>query len=171
MPVLAQQRLAGGAVAFGLIMSAYGGGNVLGILTAGSLPKPKAGLLNSLLVGLFASFGLALAAFTFVNSTWVAFVMLFVLGVGNGYFAITLITLLQQRTPSDRIGRIMSMVLFANVGLAPISQALSGTIIKFDLQCLFIGAGVLMVLLAGWVAVNREARALGDNLFNASPAD
>jgi hypothetical protein len=92
-------------------------------------------------------------------------------GGGNGYFAITLITLLQQRTPSDRIGRIMSMVLFANIGLVPISQALSGIIIKFDLQGLFIGAGVLMVLLAGWVAVNQEARALGDNLLRASPAD
>jgi len=171
IPVLAQQRLAGGAAAFGIIMSAYGGGNLLGILSAGSLPKPDAGLLNGLIVGLFAIFGLALAAFAFVSSTWVAFGMLLVLGIGNGYFAITLITLLQQHTPSDRIGRIMSLVLFANVGLVPISQALSGLIIKFDLAGLFIGAGTLMVMLAGWAALNHEARGLGDNLLNASPAD
>ena len=171
MPVLAQERLAGNAAAFGLIMSAYGGGNLLGILLAGSLPKPTARLLNGLLVGLFAAFVMALAGFAFVSSTWVAFGMLLVLGIGNGYFAITLITLLQQRTPSDRLGRIMSMVLFANVGLIPISQGLSGIIIKFDMPALFIGAGVLMTLLSVWVAVDREARTMGDNLFCASPAD
>jgi hypothetical protein len=171
MPVLAQERLAGSAATFGLIMSAYGGGNVLGISSAASLPKPKAELLNGLIAGLFALFGLALAAFAFVSSTWPAFGILFVLGLGNGYFAITLITLLQQRTPSDRIGRIMSMVLFANVGLVPISQALSGIIIKFDIRALFIGAGLLMMLLSVLAAANREARSLGNNLMNASPAE
>ncbi|HMD90719.1 MAG TPA: hypothetical protein VKF38_16305 [Anaerolineaceae bacterium] len=65
----------------------------------------------------------------------------------------------------------MSMVLFANVGLVPVSQALSGIIIKFSLQYLFIGAGVLMILLAGWAALNRETRSLGSSLLNASPAD
>jgi MFS family permease len=171
MPVLAQQRLAGGAAAFGLIMSAYGAGNIFGILSAGSLPKPKAGLLNGLIVGLFALFGLTLSAFAIVSSTWLAFGMLLVLGVGNGYLAITLITLLQQRTPSERIGRIMSLVLFANFGLVPLSQALSGLIIKFDLRYLFIGAGILMMLLAGWAVFNQEARCLGSNLLNASAAD
>lgn len=171
MPVLAQLRLAGGAAAFGLIMSAYGGGNLLGILSAGSLPKPKASLLNRLIVGLFALFGLMLATFAFVTSTWMAFGMLLVLGVGNGYLAITLITLIQQRIPTGKIGRIMSMVLFANVGLVPVSQALSGIIIKFSLQYLFIGAGILMIMLAGWAALNRETRSLGSSLLSASPAD
>ncbi|MDR3574117.1 MAG: MFS transporter [Anaerolineaceae bacterium] len=171
MPVLAQQRLEGSAAAFGLIMSAYGAGNVIGILSAGSLPKPKAELLNILIVGLFALFGSALVGFAFVSSTWMAFGMLLVIGTGNGYFAITLITLIQQRTPSNRIGRVMSMVLFANVGLIPISQALSGLIIKYNLPELFIGAGVLMVVLAGWAALNRDARALGDDLLKAFPAD
>jgi len=96
IPVLAQLRLAGAVAAFGLIMSAYGGGNLLGILSAGNLPKPKASLLIRLIVGLFALFGLMLTTFAFVTSTWMAFGMLLVLGAGNGYLAITLITLISN---------------------------------------------------------------------------
>ena len=41
IPVLADQRLPEGAVAFGLLMSAYSGGNLIGFLMAGSLPSAK----------------------------------------------------------------------------------------------------------------------------------
>jgi len=171
MPVLAQLRLAGGALAYGLVMSAYGGGNLLGILLAGSLPKPNGKQLNRLVVALVSSFGLALAAFAFITSTWLAFAILLVVGVGNGYFAITAITLLQQRTPAGKLGRIMSLVLFANVGLVPVSQALSGLFIKLSLEGLFLGAGILMIGLAAWVALDREARQMGSQLLAPAPAE
>ena len=44
IPVLADQRLPEGAVAFGLLMSAYAGGNLVGYLLAGSLPRPSGGV-------------------------------------------------------------------------------------------------------------------------------
>lgn len=40
VPVLADQRLAQGAVAFGMLISGYAGGNLGGFLMAGSLPRP-----------------------------------------------------------------------------------------------------------------------------------
>ena len=40
IPVLANQRLPEGATAFGLLMSAFAGGSLLGYLIAGSLPAP-----------------------------------------------------------------------------------------------------------------------------------
>lgn len=170
IPVMAQQRLAEGAAAFGLIVSAYGGGNLAGIIAAGSLPKPKASQLNLLLVALITSFGLALASFAFVSSTWLAFAIMLVVGVGNGYFGITAFTLLQQRTPAEMLGRIMSLVLFANIGLAPVSQALAGLLIKLDPQGLFIGAGILMIGLAAWVALNRGARSLSEGILSTTSA-
>lgn len=168
MPVLAQLRLAGGAAAFGLVMSAYGGGNLMGILLAGSLPKPKAAQLNKLIVLLVASFGLALVSFAFINSTWLAFAVMLVVGVGNGYFAITAITMIQRHTPGHMVGRVMSLVMFANFGLIPVSQALSGLFIKLSLEGLFLGAGLLMIALAAWTALNHEAQSLGESLV--SPA-
>jgi MFS family permease len=166
MPVLSQLRLAGGAAAFGLVMSAYGGGNLLGILLAGSLPKPKAAQFNCTLVALIVSFGLALISFAFVSSTWLAFAILLVIGAGNGYFAITAITTVQRHTPAAMVGRVMSLVLFANFGLMPVSQALTGLLIKLSLEGLFIGAGLLMVALAAWLALNHEARSLGESMVS-----
>ncbi len=171
MPVLAQLRLVGGAAAYGLIMSAYGGGNLVGILLAGSLPKPKAAQLNRLIVALVASFGVALISFAFISSTWLAFAVLLAVGVGNGYFAITAITLLQQRTPAQMVGRVMSLILFANVGLVPVSQALSGLFLKLSLEGLFLGAGLLMIALAAWTALDREARTIGNQMMDAAAVE
>jgi hypothetical protein len=40
VPVLADTHLAEGAVAYGIIMSAFGGGALVGIILAGALPRP-----------------------------------------------------------------------------------------------------------------------------------
>ena len=168
IPVLAQQRLEGGAAAFGLVMSAYGGGNLLGILLAGSLPRPKAGQMNALLVALLVCFAAALVSFAFVTSAWLAFAIMLATGVGNGYFAITAITLPQQRTPADRLGRVMSLMMFANYGLAPVSQAVTGALIKLSLNGLFIGAGILMLLLAAWTLLSHDARSLGQAMLQTA---
>ncbi len=171
IPVLAQLRLEGGAAAYGLVMSALGGGSLVGILLAGSLPRPKANQMSFLLVVLLAGFGAALVALTFVTSTWLAFAIMLVTGISDGYLGITATTLLQQRTPADMLGRVMSLVFFANVGLAPISQTLSGALIKLNLDGLFIGAGIMLVLLAVWALLNPEARSLGESMLQTAPVE
>jgi MFS family permease len=171
MPVLAQARLAGGAAAFGLVMSAYGGGNLGGILLAGVLPRPKPGWMNVFVVAFLAGFGLMLCSYAFITSTWLAFALMLIMGVGNGYFAITMITMIQQRTPAEMLGRVMSLVFFANMGLMPISQAISGLVLKMNLSSLFIGAGTLMILLAVWAGLDRGARTLGEVAVTGSAAD
>ena len=70
------------------------------------------------------------------------------MGLGNGYISIFFITWLQKRAPRDMLGRIMSLLLFANVGLAPLAQAVAGALIKVSPVGLFAGAGVLMLLVA-----------------------
>ncbi len=171
IPVLAQLRLEGGAAAYGLVMSAYGGGSLLGILLAGSLPRPKANQIGLLLVALLASFGAAMVALTFVTSTWLAFAIMLVTGIGDGYLGITATTLLQQRTPADMLGRVISLVMFANIGLAPISQTLAGALIKLSLDGLFIGAGILLIMLAVWALLSHDARSMGEGMMQTAPAE
>jgi len=168
IPVLASTRLPEGAVAFGLIMSAYAGGTLIGIIVAGSLPKPNARLLRVLVFVLLATFGLALVAFGWINSTWAAFAVLLLLGVGEGYFLITILTLLQRITPQTMLGRMMSLLLFAGAGLVPVSQALTGAVSRWSLTGVFVGAGALMVLVAVW-AWFQPALARFDLLL--APAD
>ena len=164
IPVLADQYLAEGAVAFGLLMSAFAGGSLIGILLAGSLPRPKGKWMTAFLVLLLASFGVSLGFFGFIRSTWLDFSLMLLLGAGNGYIAILMFTWMQTNTPKDMLGRMMSMVMLAGNGLVPISQAISGAIIKWSLEALFVSAGVLILLVVLWAASQPGLKVFSEGL-------
>ncbi|HVM71622.1 MAG TPA: MFS transporter [Anaerolineales bacterium] len=164
IPVLANQRLPEGALAFGLLMSAYSGGNLGGYLLAGALPRPSGNTMRFFLIALLAAFGLALGAFGFIRSTWVDFALMLFLGLGNGYIAITLFTWMQLRTPKSMLGRMMSMIMLASTGLVPISQAISGAVSRASLTMLFAGAGILILLVTLWAAAQPELKTFSDNM-------
>jgi MFS family permease len=170
IPVLADQRLPERAVAFGLLMSAYSGGNLAGFLVAGVLPRPSGNTMRVFLIALVAVFGLVLGAFGFIRSTWVDFALMLLLGLGNGYISITLFTWVQLRTPKAMLGRMMSMMMLSNTGLAPISQAVSGAVSRWSLTILFAGAGVLILLVALWAAPQPELKGFSDSMMAANPA-
>jgi MFS family permease len=151
MPVISNTRLSG-AASFGIIMGAYGGGNLLGIVLSSPLAQVLSKRMGTFMVGVFVIFGIGLGLMGLISSTIFAFVILFVMGTCNGVLAIILITALQRKTPKEMLGRVMSLVTLAGVGLQPISQALTGAIIKLSLNGLFYGAGILMALVALWLA-------------------
>jgi len=165
IPVLANQRLPEGAVAFGLLMSAYAGGNLVGYLLAGSLPRPSGKMMQVFLVALLVVFGLVLGSFGFIRNTWVDFALMLLLGLGNGYIAILLFTWIQLRTPKMMLGRMMSIMMLTNTGLVPISQAISGAISKWSLTMLFVCAGVLILLVTLWTAPQPEMRTFSENMM------
>jgi MFS family permease len=170
IPVLADQRLPEGAVAFGLLMSAYAGGNLGGYLLAGMLARPTGGAIRVVLLALLFAFGLVIALLAFITKTWVGFVMLLLLGLGNGYIGIILFTWVQLRTPREMLGRMMSLLMFGSTGLVPISQAVSGAVSKLDLNLLFIVAGGLDILVAAWTAFQPGLRALSDRMAGETDA-
>jgi MFS family permease len=170
IPVLANQRLPEGAVAFGLLTSAYAGGNLVGYLLAGALPRPTGKTMQIFLLTLLTAFGLALGSFGFIRSTWVDFALMLFLGLGNGYIAILLFTWIQLRTPKDMLGRMMSIIMLSNIGLTPISQAIAGAVSKWDLTLLFAGAGALVLLVTLWTASQPELKTFSDSMAAGQPA-
>jgi MFS family permease len=168
IPVLADTRLSGGAAAYGTIMGAFGGGNLLGILSTSSLLQIMRKRLRTFMAAVIASFGLALGLMGVLSSTLIAFVILLIVGLGNGVLAITLMTFLQRKTPKEMLGRVMSLVLLAGVGLVPISQALTGALIKLSLTGLFVGAGILMLIVALWLALQPIMRTIHQVLTSES---
>ena len=169
IPVLANQRLSEGAVAFGLLMSAYSGGNLAGYLLAGAVPRPSGNTMRVFLIALLLVFGLVLGSFGFIRSTCVDFALMLMLGLGNGYISITLFTWMQLRTPKAMLGRMMSMMMLSNTGLVPISQAISGAVSKWSLTLLFAGAGVLILLVALWAAPQPELKVFSDSMMATEP--
>ncbi|MEJ2750987.1 MAG: hypothetical protein P8183_24225, partial [Anaerolineae bacterium] len=137
IPVLADQWLAEGAVAFGMLMSGFAGGNLVGFVLAGALPRPNGKVIRRLLIVLLVTFGVVLGLMGFIHLTWVDFALMGLLGLGNGYVTIILFTSIQSRTPKTMLGRIMSLLTLSSIGLVPVSQALSGAVIALNLTPYF----------------------------------
>ncbi len=167
IPVLAHQRLPEGATAFGLLMSAFAAGNLLGYLVAGSLPRPNGAKLRLIMIALFAGYGIGIGALGMITSTWIDFALLFLLGLGNGFWAVFLMTWIQTRTPQEMMGRMMALLMFASTGLVPISQAIAGVLSKWNLTMLFVIPGLLVMLLTVWMAFHPDLKGFSESLTAA----
>jgi MFS family permease len=170
IPVLASERLAEGAVAYGLLLSAFAGGNLAGIIGAGALPRPSAALMKLILVVFVVAFGLGVVSLGFVSSTWIDFASMLVLGLANGYVSILMFTWMQIQTPKDMLGRMMSLITFSSTGLVPISQALAGVICKWDLTMMFAISGGIVVVFGLVLSGHPDLQILGASI-SGSQAD
>jgi MFS family permease len=170
IPVLADQRLPEGARAFGFLMSAYAGGTLAGMIFAGLVSKPSGRILSAILIGQLVAFGLVLIGMGWITSTWLAVTLMLLLGIGNGYINIIVLTWIQQRTPRDMLGRVMSMVLLAGMGLVPLSQVLAGAVGSRNLALLFALAGGLLLLTTLWAALQPALKALSHEIVSSGEA-
>ncbi len=164
VPVLANHYLPEGAVAFGLLVSAVAGGNLIGYILAAQLPRPGGKFIRVFLLVALAGFGLAIGSLGFIRLTAVLFVIIFLLGLGNGYITILVLTWIQSRTPREMLGRMMSMLMLTNTGLSPVSQAVSGAVIKISFSGMFILAGAGLLLVPLWTAFQPGLKAVSDEL-------
>ena len=160
IPVLVNARFVEGAVALGLIMSAFGAGSLLGTGLAGLLPKPPQGHLGTILLLGTAVMGLALISFAFVHALPLAILTSLVNGIADGYVVIMFITWLQLRTPEAMLGRMMSLLMFASVGLAPVATAVTGALLDLNLTGVFLGAGILLLGIVLLALSNPTVRAM-----------
>ncbi len=167
IPLVASTRLPEGAVAYGMLMSGFAAGNLVGFILAGALPRPGGVVIKGVVLAVMTGFGFVVAIFGFIPSTAIDFCMMLVLGSGNGYLAILLYTWMQTRTPRQMLGRVMSLLMFANTGLVPVSQALSGAASKWNLDLMLIIAGGLALLVTAWAATRPELTEFSDSLAQA----
>lgn len=155
MPVLAKTQL-GGAAAFGMVMSAYGFGSLAGMGIAAGLPRPSDRAFGWLGVSLLLGFAAAMGAISYVSSVWTAVALMVATGIGNGFIGVHAITSLQRLASEKYLGRVMSLITLAMVGLMPVSQALSGAVVRISPQALFVSSGLGFVALAVWATFRRE---------------
>jgi MFS family permease len=161
VPVLAERTLLEGAAAYGIMMSAYGGGALLGVLLAGILPRPKPAWFGTALLAATALLGLGMIALPFSRTTPVAALINLAMGTTMGYVNIHFMTWMQRRIPEQLMGRVMSLIMFASMGIAPVSSALAGAILSVDLTLLFVGAGALMAVVTLFATTTRQVRQMG----------
>ena len=100
----------------------------------------------------------------FINLTWVDFGLMLLLGLGNGYVTIILFTSIQTRAPKTMLGRIMSLLMLSSAGLVPVSQAISGVMITWNLTCCLFWPADLIVLVTCWTAFQPALRTFSENV-------
>ena len=160
VPVLASSRFDGGATAYGIIMSAYGGGSLLGTILAGVLPPPRAKRMGIVLGIIWSGLGLGILALGLISTTTSAAAVVLFMGIAQGYVTILFITWLQRRTSADMLGRMMSLLMFASIGLQPLSNLLTGALIGLNASYLFIVFGFLMIAMTLLFLLNPAVRSM-----------
>ncbi len=161
LPVLAYSRLPEGAAAFGLILSAFAGGSLLGLAAAMLLPALPRAHFGSLVLTFFSIGGLGMAAMAFVNSTLEALVTAAVIGTILGYSNIVYMTWAQRRIPRNLMGRVMSLMMFGSMALVPISMAVAGAVVTISLSGMLFVAGIGMTILALSALLSGSVRRMG----------
>jgi MFS family permease len=142
LATLADRRF-GGAADYGTMLSAVGGGALLGSFLAGLVGhRGRRGLAYIVVT---VGFGTALGALGFAPDVRVASVLTGLMGLGAGFINVLIFAWLQARTPPAMLGRVMSLVMFASVGLQPISYAAAGVVADADLTLTFGLAGALIL--------------------------
>jgi MFS family permease len=148
-------RFAEGAAAYGTMLSAFSIGILLGTLAAGLLNLKRPGFISLLLV---ATQGVFMVAIGFSQSLVLVCGLWLLIGCTAGFGSINFITLTQKRVNKAMMGRFMSLIALSEVGLAPISNAISGLIADVNVTALFTGAGILLSMTALLAVSNRLVR-------------
>jgi len=161
IPVLADKYLENGAAAFGILMSAYGAGALAGIILSGVLPKPPETKLGTLLFIAVSGMGFLMAGLAFARTIWLAGGLLLAIGILDGWVIIQFTTWLQIRSPEALLGRIMSLLMFAFVGLAPVANIVFGGLVEWNFTAVVFTSGLLLALVALAAAFQPAVREMG----------
>jgi hypothetical protein len=158
LPALA--RASGGALGLGVLLSAWGVGQLVGSVAAGITGLPArwgrlVGLMSLAEAVTFVTVGAA-------SQVAVAAVLLGLLGVGVAYSQdVALPTWLQTRTPAERLGRTSSLLQLARSGLEPVSLAATGALAAVDVRLAFAVAAGPVLAVGIWLLASPATRALG----------
>ncbi|MES2951677.1 MAG: MFS transporter [Pseudomonadota bacterium] len=159
-----------GAAALGILLGAHGAGTLAGMVVSGARPGMRLGTLGMTMLAVDVVVGLLFMPMGFISGTWQGAALLGVIGVLGGFMQVSVFTWLQGRTPPALMGRVMSMFMFIFLGLAPLSGAVTGWLLRsITLPQLFIGSGGLLVCIALGALLASPVRHVTDGPRPLSP--
>nr|UDM84277.1 transporter [Dyella tabacisoli] len=157
LPRLVEQQLGMGSAAFGLLISVNGFGQLLGILLS-SLRVLKAIPLGIAACLIDVAAGLAMVGMGVNHQLAISIALVFTIGTGAGFVQVGLYTWIQNRIPSQLLGRIISILTLIMTSTAPTSALLSGVFTHYvTIPMLFITVGIS---LASFALLSISSRAI-----------
>ncbi|GKT21716.1 MFS transporter [Acidovorax sp. SUPP3334] len=163
MPVLASSLPHLGAAAFGTLVGAHGAGTLAGMVASGMLPRLRWGSLGMTLLAFDATIGLLFIPMGVIGALWQGIALMLAIGLLGGFMQVRIFTWIQQRVPPALIGRAMALFMFIFMGLAPISAAVTGWVMRgITLAQLFAGCGGALVVVAALAFLLTPLRQVND---------
>jgi MFS family permease len=157
LPLLAKDTLSAGPRTFGIISACFGGGALIGALSAAAIARAR---WRVMFIGA-AGFGFTELLIAPVHSTALAGALLFVCGVFFTSYTATSNTAIQLASPDYIRGRVLGLYYYAWNGLAPLGAILVGWMCDRGGTELAFGVGgisALAMTALGAVAVTRPRR-------------
>jgi MFS family permease len=136
-------------------MSAVAVGSLLGALLAGVWKVRRRGIMM-LVVG--AALSPCLAYIGLVGNVWSLGGVLFIVGVLSAFMNVHIGAWVLQRIDAAVRGRVSSVLMLASVGIIPISFALAGFLIAWNLKLTFLLGGLAMLLAVAAASFQKSVR-------------
>jgi MFS family permease len=160
LPSLVHGPLHGGAGGYGVLIAAFGAGALLGTLVAGQVRQAR----RPAIVGMTAFLieAVFLAVVPYVGGLLPAAAVLVVVGVGNGFGNVVMITVFQRWAPPELLGRLTGLLMLCSFGVFPVSAALAAVVVhNFGPAPFFpLGAAILAAAVLAGLS-QRDCRNLG----------
>lgn len=146
LPVLAAERLPGGAAALGVMLAMHGLGALAGMAVSGLKPHWRLSTLGGTVLLIDTAAGGVFLAFGHVQAAWQGALLLLPLGALGGFVQVAVYSWLQKRIPPAMLGRSMALFMFIVMGLAPLASAAAGAALRvLDVTQLFTGAALCLL--------------------------
>jgi len=168
-PAMAGSVFAGGTITLGLLYAAPGAGALIGALTTGWISHTRRQ--GRAVILAVVVWGLAIAAFGFTDTLWIALVLLGVAGWADVVSAVLRNTILQTTIPDRFRSRLSSIQMAVVQGGPRLGDMESGTVATLtSIEFSVVSGGLACVVGAGLIALlmpvfrRHDAEEFGDSL-------
>ncbi|HUJ15603.1 MAG TPA: MFS transporter [Thermoanaerobaculia bacterium] len=148
----------GSPAAFGILISCWSGGAVLGSILAG-VRKQRMHRGWTMIIA-SAAVSIAIGTLGLLSHELPMGVLLACAGIVGGYNNIVLLSWFQQRVEPEFMGRVMSVLMFAWVGLMPVSYPLAGALAQWNVDGMFLICGTAAAAVSLVCAIAPELRSV-----------
>ena len=147
----------GSPTAYGIVVSAAAAGGLLGALLAGVLKIRRRGIL---LLCACVVISAGLGSMGLLSRLWMIAAVLLLLSGSAGLANVHISSWIQQRVEPAVRGRVLSVLMLSMLGLIPVSLAVAGLLIAWNLKWMFLLAGASMLLITAFGALQKQVRGI-----------
>ena len=133
------------------------------MIASGIWPRLRVGSLGTTILVFDIVIGLLFIPMGQINAAWQGATLMLAIGLLGGFMQVAVFTWIQRRVPPALLGRAMSLFMFIFMGLAPMSAAVTGWVMRgITLGQLFAASGGALVTLAVLAFAGSRIRNVSD---------